>query len=135
MYEKSLICSNGYFDSSGNELTAGGSGGSVWVMIKKDLVDKSKDTKSWEKRFRLEAQGGGSQFTELILKLKMGGTFGKGGDGRIRVDYHTPYDIKADKFKPENQVYIGEGNNDDDDVIGGNVSKSPRNRSKSESKK
>eukprot|EP01084_Bolivina_argentea_P059307 108292_1 len=116
MYENSLICSNGFFDSTANELTAGGSGGSVWVTVKKDLVVKSKDGKSWEKRFSLEAQGGGSQCTKLVLKLKMGGTFGLGGDGRIRVDYHTPYDIKPDKFEPENQVYIAEGNNDEDET-------------------
>eukprot|EP01084_Bolivina_argentea_P059306 108289_1 len=129
MYENSLICSNGFFDSTANELTAGGSGGSVWVTVKKDLVVKSKDGKSWEKIFRLQAVGGGYQ-------LKMGETFGVGGDGRIRVDYHTPYDIKPDKFEPENQVYIGEGNNDEIEpenqvcIEEGNVTKSASRKKK-----
>eukprot|EP01084_Bolivina_argentea_P059305 108288_1 len=134
MYENSLICSNGFFDSTANELTAGGSGGSVWVTVKKDLVVKSKDGKSWEKRFSLEAQGGGSQCTKLVLKLKMGGTFGLGGDGRIRVDYHTPYDIKPDKFEPENQVYIAEGNNDEDETDV-NVTKSGSRKKKEHDEK
>eukprot|EP01084_Bolivina_argentea_P059309 108295_1 len=119
MYEKSLICSNGFFDSSGNELTAGGSGGSVWVTVKKDLVVKKFcSAVAWQKIkiFRLQAFGGGSLHPELVHKLKMGGTVGVGGDGRIRVDYHTPHDIKPDLFIPGNQVYIGEGNNDENET-------------------
>eukprot|EP01084_Bolivina_argentea_P138507 243808_1 len=123
MYEGSVISANGCFNPNKHPLTSGGSGGCVWITVNKQIkvYNKTEDDNSNTLIFRLEALGGGLEFDELKYLKQMGGNaVGLGSCGRIRIDYHTPYNIQFDRFRPK-QAFIGEG----DDGKTGNGSHNP----------
>eukprot|EP01083_Nonionella_stella_P050450 134191_1 len=132
MYQNSKILANGAFHESKDPLSSGGSGGSIYLSVKSQIVAKNKDEK--DKTFIVQANGGGWNYYDEYMKHKDNKQvnddkdyswiqqwkqyewprdenedqnaknqkmrIGFGGNGRIRIDYHSPLILQLQWCNP-----------------------------------
>eukprot|EP01083_Nonionella_stella_P011575 32843_1 len=142
MYKGSKISASGFFDRGHDPLSSGGSGGSIRLYVK-GVIKHIDHLNPKDRAFTLEAFGGGSQhmdlykqrrcdgidaddekktdeswmdkWAEFAHKEKMPPQIGIGGDGRIRIDFHSPYLLQLHRCKPRAVIAIGEASDNKDE--------------------